>query len=364
MIIRVPAPALSRLRPALRLADSARPIIGLQGRRAARAAARGRRAAPRQFPAPARLGRPGGPRRADPAPARTAADAPAGHPVTVLRWHRRLVTGKWTCPNRTGRPPVGAEIAALIERLATENNGWGVPADPRRAAETRPPGRRVHHPTGAQSPEDPPGAEAAHRPTWPASSCIPGGVSELGHWCWPGFRRGSLVFVEEAAEGGPTQDSLLEKNCDRVVRPGRAELAAAMGASSIVVSLILGQDRSSASHLWIIETGLPPGKFTPPLIIAASASPPATARASGAHLAPQRPRSVQRGHPAQPSSDGGPYSREAAEHQAKVDELAEASPPSSRPTLPGTATVSSRARAPVPDHCHLTLAVSSKGQPG
>jgi len=26
--------------------------------------------------------------------------------------------------NRTGRPPVSAEIAALIERLATENNGY------------------------------------------------------------------------------------------------------------------------------------------------------------------------------------------------------------------------------------------------
>ncbi len=28
-------------------------------------------------------------------------------------------------PHRTGRPPVSAEIATLIGRLATENNGWG-----------------------------------------------------------------------------------------------------------------------------------------------------------------------------------------------------------------------------------------------
>ena len=46
-------------------------------------------------------------------------------PGTVLRWHRRLVTRKSTYPHRMGRPPVSAEIAALIQRLATENNGWG-----------------------------------------------------------------------------------------------------------------------------------------------------------------------------------------------------------------------------------------------
>jgi transposase len=46
-------------------------------------------------------------------------------PSTVLRWHRRLVARKWTYPHWTGRPPVSAEIVALIERLATENHSWG-----------------------------------------------------------------------------------------------------------------------------------------------------------------------------------------------------------------------------------------------
>jgi putative transposase len=48
-------------------------------------------------------------------------------PGTVLRWHRRLVTKKRAYPNRTDRPPVSAEITALIERLATENASWGCP---------------------------------------------------------------------------------------------------------------------------------------------------------------------------------------------------------------------------------------------
>ena len=80
MIIRVLAPALSHLRPALRLAGPARPVIGRQGRRAARAAARGCRAAPHSSAAPARLGRPRSLGRAEPAPAREAAEASAGHP--------------------------------------------------------------------------------------------------------------------------------------------------------------------------------------------------------------------------------------------------------------------------------------------
>ena len=46
-------------------------------------------------------------------------------PGTILRWHRRLVAKKWTHLHRLGRPPVGDAVAALIERLATENPTWG-----------------------------------------------------------------------------------------------------------------------------------------------------------------------------------------------------------------------------------------------
>jgi putative transposase len=46
-------------------------------------------------------------------------------PGTVLGWHRRLVARRWTYPNRVGRPPVPAEVAALVERLARDNASWG-----------------------------------------------------------------------------------------------------------------------------------------------------------------------------------------------------------------------------------------------
>src|SRR5512135_1405099 len=79
MISRVLSPALPDARPARRVAGPAQSLNCVQGHRVAGTAARGRRAAPYQAPAPAGLGRPSGPLRAHPAPATGPADMPPGH---------------------------------------------------------------------------------------------------------------------------------------------------------------------------------------------------------------------------------------------------------------------------------------------
>jgi putative transposase len=46
-------------------------------------------------------------------------------PDTILRWHRQLITRKWTYVSRPGRRGVLVEIQRLVVRMAGENPTWG-----------------------------------------------------------------------------------------------------------------------------------------------------------------------------------------------------------------------------------------------
>ena len=47
-------------------------------------------------------------------------------PDTLMRWHRRLIAWKWTyARRRVGRPGLRRALAALIVRMARENERWG-----------------------------------------------------------------------------------------------------------------------------------------------------------------------------------------------------------------------------------------------
>jgi hypothetical protein len=172
MISRVLSPAVSHPRSVLRLACPARPLVGLQRRRAAGAAARSCRPAPHQSAAPARLGRPSGSCCAE-APATATAGAPARYPR-----HRPAVASP-PGDKKVDLPADGTAAGQRRDRRADRaarhrEQRLEVPADPRRTAQARPPDRRIHDPPNTQGPAHPAGAEAAHRYNLAAVPACPG----------------------------------------------------------------------------------------------------------------------------------------------------------------------------------------------
>src|SRR5215813_985283 len=130
MIGRVPSTALPDLRSALRLAGPAWPLVSVQERGTAGAAARGRCAAPHSAHAPARLGRPSRYGRADPASAREAADTPAGHSGNRLAVAPSPGRQKMDV-SATYRPTAGQHADCFADRAPRHREPrLGVPADP------------------------------------------------------------------------------------------------------------------------------------------------------------------------------------------------------------------------------------------
>ena len=116
--------------------------------------------------APAGPGRSRGPRRAGPVPAPATAAAPAGHAR-----HRAAVAPPPRQPEASLSAPDGPAAGQCRDRRADRaarhrEPRLGIPAHPRRAARARSSGRRVHHPTGSQGPEDPPAPRRHTDPTW------------------------------------------------------------------------------------------------------------------------------------------------------------------------------------------------------
>src|SRR6202011_1186696 len=49
----------------------------------------------------------------------------AVRPQTLIRWHRAGWKLFWRLKSRPGRPPIPAELRALIRRIANQNPSWG-----------------------------------------------------------------------------------------------------------------------------------------------------------------------------------------------------------------------------------------------
>jgi hypothetical protein len=155
IVARVVAPALPDVRPDRRLAGLAYPLECVQGRRAPRVRSRGCGSAAGEPEAAPGLGRPGGPGRVDPAATEATQGPPAGGPGD----------GSLLAPAR-GRPEV--DLPEPDRRPAAARRGrradravrpgqclMGLPADPGRAGQARPPGCGLDDPPDPRSPSAP-----------------------------------------------------------------------------------------------------------------------------------------------------------------------------------------------------------------
>jgi putative transposase len=70
-------------------------------------------------------------------------------PGMLLGWHRRLVRKKWTYPHTPERPPVPAEVRALVEQPARQNPRAGNTRESKASCSSSATG--LAHPTSAGS---------------------------------------------------------------------------------------------------------------------------------------------------------------------------------------------------------------------
>jgi hypothetical protein len=121
------ATAVSDLPAAHRLVRPAGPRFTFEGREDPGAAPRGRRAFSPGEKTAAVLGTAGSIRGPDPVAVPGWRVPRIVTPATVVRWHRDLVTRRWTQPRRrrTGGRCTAVKLRQLVLRLASENPTWG-----------------------------------------------------------------------------------------------------------------------------------------------------------------------------------------------------------------------------------------------
>jgi putative transposase len=159
----VAAPAVFDLPTAAEPAVAARSLVGVQGRRTPGAASRSRRAAQNQPQAPPGLGRPSGLHRAGPD---TAADATRTSPG-----HTRHDPALASSPGRqemdvstpSGPSTRRGRCGQFDRAPGPGESHLGIPKNPGRAAQTRPPRRGLNDPPRPAPEANPSGAGPGHR---------------------------------------------------------------------------------------------------------------------------------------------------------------------------------------------------------